>query len=348
MSSAKVAPALKISKPYHHPLEKEPYPHGRTVLGTPDDVEHEEIFHTNHLGLKLCVQRWRRKCDLKTGPKAAVVCLHGLNTHAGYTFASYPDYHYKESAIEAWVNRGFAVYCPDHQGHGKSEGVKGFAGTVRSFDDIAHDQKLILRDVVRKDYPLPPGVRNHADSMNTGTGRGTSVGGGGTVGDAAAEVAETSKESNDGAAGGAHVVPVFLLGHCMGGSHLLRTVQIKPDLFVDGIPLTEEEQKAVEQQQLQQEEQGQESAPVVIPDNDHGVHYQYDGVILTAPSWRLAEANKPSECLMSLLRCLAGCAPSMIVANWYVCCFEGGFDSGSGIFSVAGMLALGPLCMRTS
>lgn len=120
---------------YIHPLSEQPYPSGLTVLGTPPGVEHTELFFRNAQGLRICVQRWRQR-DHR--PTAALVCLHGLNTHGGYTFAN-SRYGYANSALEAWVRRGFAVYVPDHQGHGKSERVQGYKGTVRSFDDIAVD-----------------------------------------------------------------------------------------------------------------------------------------------------------------------------------------------------------------
>jgi len=259
-------PAKGKKKKYKHALSDQPFPHGKTVLNTPDSVEHVELFHTNRQGLKLCMQRWRAK-EMEEPPVGCVVCLHGLNTHAGYTFASCPEYSYKGSAIESWVNRGFVVYCPDHQGHGKSERLPGIHGNVRSFDDIAHDQKLILRDVVRKDYPI----------------------GGLRAGATATSPKNTVRDT----------VPAFLYGHCMGGAHVLRALQLKPDLveggFAGGLE-TDEEEKARSK-------------------NDDNP--QYAGIILSAPTWRLAEENKPSDCIMGLLGCLAGCIPKMIVANWY-------------------------------
>lgn len=80
---AKVSP-FWTGTSYQHPLSTQPHPHGKTVLNTPDDVEHEEIFITNDQGLRLCIQRWRRKDHESRPVVGCIVCLHGLNTHAGY------------------------------------------------------------------------------------------------------------------------------------------------------------------------------------------------------------------------------------------------------------------------
>ena len=330
---AKVAPAPGW---YKHALRDQPFPHGKTVLHTPEDVAHDELFHTNRLGLKLCVQRWRRKDHLVTPPVACVVCLHGLNTHAGYTFASWPDYSYHGSVIESFVNRGFVVYCPDHQGHGKSERVKDVPGNVRSFDDIAHDQKLILRDVVRRDYPDPDAA-------------GPQLQGSQATADKAATTDETKQSSTDGAAQQRSAIPVFLYGHCMGGAYVLRALQLKPDLLEGGVPAKVPRDDST----VACAPQGSASNSKRQGNNVGEFNHQFAGVILSAPTWRLAEASKPSSCVLGMLECLAGCAPKMIVANW--CVLSGlsrvggsqNLSSGRGNYSLTVFLVLVLRCAWT-
>jgi len=133
--------------------------------------------------------------------------------------------------IDYYNRCGYAVYCIDHQGHGKSEGVKprtshGHVGYVRSFDDVARDMWDVVNNVVMVDYPD---------------------------------------------------TPVILHGHCMGGAHVLRALQL--------LPRAER------------------------PSN-------LAGVILSAPSYLVPPEAKPSRFIMAALGCLACCAPKVTVADW--------------------------------
>jgi acylglycerol lipase len=74
-------------------------------------------------------------------PKAscvAIVC-HGVGEHSG---------RYQQLA-EALVQRGFAVYALDHEGHGQSEGDRMF---VNSFQDLV-DPVMTLAGIAGKDMP---------------------------------------------------------------------------------------------------------------------------------------------------------------------------------------------------
>ena len=61
-------------------------------------------------GLRLYWQGWLPDGE----PRAAVVIAHGVSEHGG-------RYRY---VVERLVPEGFAVYAPDHRGHGRSEGKR--------------------------------------------------------------------------------------------------------------------------------------------------------------------------------------------------------------------------------
>lgn len=161
--------------------------------------------------------------------------------------------------LDYYVRAGIVAYAVDHQGHGKSEGVKprkpeGHVGHVRSFDDIAHDAWQLVEEVAAKQYPG---------------------------------------------------VPVYFHGHCMGGAHVLRALQLRR----------------------------QEEYPKCLK-----------AIILSAPSYMVPPEAKPSPVVsrhppihtqlaqppvcntcsymyvptqvMKALACMACCAPNVVVADW--------------------------------
>jgi alpha-beta hydrolase superfamily lysophospholipase len=71
--------------------------------------------------------------------KAAVVISHGLAEHI----------HRYEHVAAYFVERGYAVYGPDHRGHGKSEGLRTY---FDSFDQPVDDLKRFV-DTLKPQYP---------------------------------------------------------------------------------------------------------------------------------------------------------------------------------------------------
>ena len=71
--------------------------------------------------------------------------------------------------------------------------------------------------------------------------------------------------------------PVVIHGHCMGGAHAMRALQLVPK-----------------------------------PDRPKNLA----GVILSAPSYMIPPEAKPSAFILKALGCLACCVPSMTVADW--------------------------------
>lgn len=72
-------------------------------------------------------------------------------------------------------------------------------------------------------------------------------------------------------------VPVIIHGHCMGGAHAMRALQLRP--------------------------------AAVRPKN-------FVGCILSAPSYMIPPEAKPSIVIVKALGCLACCVPRVVVADW--------------------------------
>lgn len=68
---------------------------------------------------------------------------HGLGEHSG-----------RYAGLAEWLNRqGVAVFALDHQGHGRSEGVRGHAA---SFSDLVDDLEAFRREVAAEADPATP------------------------------------------------------------------------------------------------------------------------------------------------------------------------------------------------
>lgn len=72
-------------------------------------------------------------------PKALLLVVHGLAEHSG-RYSNLADY---------FVAKGYAVYSFDYQGHGQSEGLRGY---VERFSHYFDDLKAFL-DIVRRQQP---------------------------------------------------------------------------------------------------------------------------------------------------------------------------------------------------
>jgi len=99
-------------------------------------------YFLNKDGLRIFFRSWieaaalPRKTRSGGGPRAVVVISHGFGEHSG---------RYEHIGSEL-ARRGFVVYALDHQGHGASEGDRGY---VKRFRDYATDV-LKLVDICKK------------------------------------------------------------------------------------------------------------------------------------------------------------------------------------------------------
>ncbi|KAJ0551313.1 putative acylglycerol lipase [Helianthus annuus] len=81
-------------------------------------------FITNLKGKKLFTCRW---IPVDSEPKALVFLNHGYAMECSVSM---------KGAAMRLVKAGFGVYGIDNQGHGKSDGIKGF---ISRFDDLVED-----------------------------------------------------------------------------------------------------------------------------------------------------------------------------------------------------------------
>jgi acylglycerol lipase len=98
-------------------------------------VQHREGNFTGLKNLELYYQAWLPE----GGPVAVLLVVHGLAEHSS-RYGNVVDY---------FVPRGYAVYAPDHRGHGRSGGQRAY---VERFNDYLADLKTFF-DMVRGWHP---------------------------------------------------------------------------------------------------------------------------------------------------------------------------------------------------
>lgn len=97
-------------------------------------MEHTEGKFRGHNRINIYYQCWRPDGE----PRAILLVVHGMAEHSGrYT-----------NLVNYFVPRGYAVYGFDHQGHGKSEGLRGY---VERFSDYLNDLETFF-DIVRGEH----------------------------------------------------------------------------------------------------------------------------------------------------------------------------------------------------
>jgi alpha-beta hydrolase superfamily lysophospholipase len=101
-------------------------------------IENREYHIEDPLLPKLFLQSWNN-LDKKT--KGCVLITHGISEHSNC---------YKHIG-EALANEGWFVYAWDLQGHGQSQGKRGF---IKDFNDFITDLKSVI-NLIRKDDSKP-------------------------------------------------------------------------------------------------------------------------------------------------------------------------------------------------
>jgi acylglycerol lipase len=91
----------------------------------------ESRFHTASDGVNLHYLRWSSG---RSPPRAAIIFLHGVASHAGW---------FGETATDL-DSRGVAVYGPDRRGSGRSSGPRGHLERYgRALDDVEEMVRLV-------------------------------------------------------------------------------------------------------------------------------------------------------------------------------------------------------------
>ncbi len=82
-------------------------------------------------------------------PEAVVIILHGYAEHSGRY----------EHVMNFLGNKGYAVYTPDHRGHGRSAGV---LADIESMEKILEDIRKLYKNASRKFPDLPLFLLGHS------------------------------------------------------------------------------------------------------------------------------------------------------------------------------------------
>ncbi|EAA16208.1 hypothetical protein [Plasmodium yoelii yoelii] len=151
-----------------------------------------------------------------------ILLIHGLKSHTRLTFMriniqmtnndeglivdNNNYYIYKDSWIEKFNQNGYSVYALDLQGHGESEAWKNIRGSANSFDDL-------VDDVIQ--------YMNH-------------------IQDEISNESQMDDESNDIVTTKKKRLPMYIIGHSMGGSIALRILQLLRKEKEDNINAGEE------------------------------------------------------------------------------------------------------------
>ena len=96
---------------------------------------HQEGYFKGLKNLNIYYQCWLPSDE----SKAVLLVAHGFAEHGG-RYSRMADY---------FVSRGYAVYAPDHRGHGRSDGERVY---VEQFSDYVDDLKTFF-DIVRSENP---------------------------------------------------------------------------------------------------------------------------------------------------------------------------------------------------
>lgn len=107
--------------------------------------EHADGHFTGAAGKQIYWQSWHPGSE----PAGVVVLLHGYAEHSG-----------RYSHVAAALNSaGYAVYAPDHYGHGKSEGPRA---NVNRFSELVTDVDRLVRLAAAEHAGLPVFLLGHS------------------------------------------------------------------------------------------------------------------------------------------------------------------------------------------
>ncbi|CAD2099608.1 lysophospholipase, putative [Plasmodium vinckei brucechwatti] len=157
----------------------------------------------NKNGLLLKTYRW-----LANNAAGIILLIHGLKAHTRLTFMrinlKMPNnngdivvdnnnyYIYKDSWIEKFNQIGYSVYALDFQGHGESQSLGNIRGDFQYYDDLVDDVLQYMNQI-------------HDEISNDNQ-----------MNDESHSIVATKKEK----------LPMYIMGHSMGGTIALRILQL--------------------------------------------------------------------------------------------------------------------------
>ncbi|MFT6551208.1 MAG: alpha-beta hydrolase superfamily lysophospholipase [Zhongshania marina] len=98
-------------------------------------MTHQQSTLSSNSGCRIYTQNWQPSDE----PKAVLILVHGLAEHSN-RYVGIANY---------FTEQGYAVYALDHEGHGHSQGLRGY---INSFDDFLTTLDQYL-DSIAKQHP---------------------------------------------------------------------------------------------------------------------------------------------------------------------------------------------------
>jgi acylglycerol lipase len=86
-----------------------------------NSMKHHENFFKDNGNRQIYYQYWLPDGDVR----AVLLVVHGFAEHSGRYI----------NLVNRFVPKGYAVYAADHQGHGRSEGVRAYLGQFDEYND---------------------------------------------------------------------------------------------------------------------------------------------------------------------------------------------------------------------
>ncbi len=102
-------------------------------------MQHRESFFKDSGNRQIFYQYWLPETD----PGAVLLVVHGYAEHSGRYM----------NLVTRFVGLGYAVYALDHQGHGRSEGVRAYVARFEEYTDTLDQFRKIVHQA-QKDKPL--------------------------------------------------------------------------------------------------------------------------------------------------------------------------------------------------
>jgi acylglycerol lipase len=112
-------------------------------------MRHLEDTFTGRDGISIFWQAWLPDGEIR----GVVVVAHGFGEHSGRY----------ENLTNVLVPKGFAVYIPDHRGHGKSGGVRAF---IDVYDHLLDDLDVVMNKAAADHAGLPFFLLGHSMGGN--------------------------------------------------------------------------------------------------------------------------------------------------------------------------------------
>ncbi|KEG00228.1 hypothetical protein YYE_04917 [Plasmodium vinckei vinckei] len=177
-----------------------------------------------------------------------ILLIHGFKSHARLTYMKMnikmPNgsedvvvdndnyYIYKDSWIEKFNQHGYSVYTLDLQGHGESQSLGNLRGDINCFDDLVGDVIQYMNQIydeisndIQMDYEIPNDNQTN-DEIPNDNQTNDEISNDIQTNDEIPNDNQTDDESHDIVTTKKKRLPMYIIGHSMGGNIALRILQL--------------------------------------------------------------------------------------------------------------------------